>query len=134
MARSIERSIHKSIADAISRQCKCVFLPEYIGPGTFSCRNATTEATYRSKINGTVSHNVSQVMNLVQNWVDTRPILPVDWWMLSVYTNCPVHIPESHTYPECQTSGSPSNQTLVISNPQTIQCINTCLHRQQHDV
>ena len=59
VTRSIERSIHKSLADATSRQCKCVFLPECIGPGTFSCRNATTEATYRSKINGTVSHNVS---------------------------------------------------------------------------
>ena len=128
-ARRVEEAIQNAIVDTISSQCKCNFPHQLIRKGRFSCRNTTTEATYRSTITGTMSNNASQLVNFIQNWVHIKPTIEVDWYLLDVYNDCPVRI-SSLTGRECRVTGpNSSDQTLITSDPVIIRCVNLCLYR-----
>ena len=120
-AWKLDTHIRGILARAISRLCNCTFPLDFIRSGRFSCRNSTSKATYRSAIITTASHDARQLVDFIQKWVSSRPILELDWWLLDVYTDCPAGI-LSFSDPECQGSVPACNATLLTNNPLTLKC------------
>ena len=88
----IRSFIHSGIAKAISYHCNCSFPVEYIRDGLFRCWNAPDEFTYRSAIVGTVAHNATELVQFLEEWVNSQPALQVDHFELWIDTKCPVPI------------------------------------------
>jgi len=84
--------IHSRIAKAISYQCNCSFPVEFIRDGFFRCWNAPDEFTYRSAIVGTEAHNATELVQFLEEWVNSEPALQVGRFELWVDTKCPVLI------------------------------------------
>ena len=106
----IDMIIRRALIQAIKCQCNCTFPFEFIRKGIFSCRNTATKVSYRSAIVGTNAYSASQLVNIIQQWVSSGPILEVEWWLLDVYADCPARI-SSLNDPECQ------NSEQVIGHP-----------------
>ena len=102
-AEKVDTIIHRELIEPISCQCNCTFPDGFIRRGKFSCRNTTATVSYRSTIVGTNTYNASQLVNIIQQWVSSGPILEVEWWLLDVYADCPARI-SSLNDPECQNS------------------------------
>jgi len=84
--------IHSGIAEAISYQCNCSFPAEFIRGGLFRCWNAPDEFTYRSAIVGTETHNATELVQFLEEWVNSEPALQVDQFELWVGMKFPVPI------------------------------------------
>ena len=85
--------MHSGIAKAISYHCNCSFPVEFIRDGLFRCWKATDEFAYRSAIVGTEAHNATELVQFLEEWVNSEPALQVDRFELWVDTQCPVQIP-----------------------------------------
>ena len=122
-AEKIDAIICHALTEAISCQCNCSFPHDFIRKGKFSCLNTTTKVSYRSTIVGTTVHNASQLVNFIQKWVSTGPILEVEWWLLHVNANCPVRI-SSLSDSECQDSRPVAcNPTMMAGDPLLFKCV-----------
>ena len=84
--------MHSGIAEAISYQCNCSFPVEFIRDGSSRCWNAPDEFTYRSAIVGTETHNATELVQFLEEWVKSEPALQVGRFELWVDTKCPVLI------------------------------------------
>ena len=126
-ARIFEEDLLNAVTKAISDGCNCSFPVEFIRTGQYTCWSAPTEVTYRSTIVGTETHNSSQLIGFIDEWVNTRTTVKIEWLLHKVYPDCPVQI-SSLSEPECMSSepltGDP---TLITTDPQVIQCVNACL-------
>ena len=91
-ALKIESYIHSEVTQAISEHCNCSFSMEFIRNGVFRCWNASNEVTYRSTIVGTKANNATQLVQFLQKWVNSKPVLLVEIFELWVDTKCPVRL------------------------------------------
>ena len=91
-ALKIESYIHSEVTQAISEHCNCSFSMEFIRNGVFRCWNASNEVTYRSTIVGTKANNATQLVQFLQKWVNSEPVLLVEIFELWVDTKCPVRL------------------------------------------
>jgi len=89
----IRSYVHSGIAKAISYHCNCSFPVEFIRKGLFRCWKASDEFTYRSAIVGTEGYNATELVQFLEEWVNSEPTLQVDQFELWVDTQCPVLIP-----------------------------------------
>jgi len=65
----------------------------FIRKGLFRCWKAPDEFTYRSAIVGTEAHNATELVEFLEEWVNSEPTLQVDQFELWVDTQCPVPVP-----------------------------------------
>ena len=65
----------------------------------FSCRGAENVVTYRSTV---VGLNATQLIGYLQDWVSSATTITMDWYLMDVYSACPVGIAQLDE-PECQT-------------------------------
>ena len=92
-AANLEKYFQGVVAKAISDRCSCNFAPDFIRAGIFSCRRAPNEVSYRSTIVGTETHNTTELLGLIEDWVSSGPVLRIGWYLADVYTNFPVKLP-----------------------------------------
>ena len=105
-AQKIRSYIQTGIVEAISDRCNCEFQATFIRSGIFHCWNAPDEVTYRSVIVGTGHHNATELLEFVQEWVNSKPVLQVEDFGLWLSTKCPVQIP-SLSDPQCPSFRQP---------------------------
>ena len=129
-ATSLENTIHSAIISVLGDHCKCMFPPSNIDSGHFTCLTTPMQATYRSTISGIVGNNATHLLSVLQDWVATGPVIELDWMLLHVSPDCPIHI-ASKADPECSPSEPLTfdNPTLITSDSVVIQCVNVCLLR-----
>ena len=103
----MELYIQTGIIKAISDRCNCEFPVAFIKSGIFHCWNAPDEVTYRSVIVGTGHHNATELLEFVQEWVNSKPVLLVENFGLWVSSKCRVRI-LSLRDPQCSSYRQPS--------------------------
>ena len=62
--------------------------------GVFSCQ-CNDVATYRfilANVGFPDDNNTSNLVKSLQNWVKSRPVVRLDWFMVRINPNCPVDI------------------------------------------
>ena len=91
-AANLEKYIRGVVAKAISDRCSSNFAPDFIRAGIFSCRRASNEVSYRSTIIGAETHNTTELLGLIEDWVSSGPVLKIGWYLADVYTNFPVEL------------------------------------------
>ena len=58
------------LASILNSQCKCGVTPSHISEGEFSCRRGSDDSiNYRARIKGTSSRSASDLVALIQSWV-----------------------------------------------------------------
>ena len=60
--------------------------------GVFSCLDSHDQTTYRSTIIGTQSYNAMELVEFIQDWVNSGPTLTIQWYAVKLDPNCPVSI------------------------------------------
>ena len=70
------------------------------GQGVFTCRTSERYATFRTIINGTREDSAIQAAAALQKWVESGPVVRVEWYLVGISPNCPVSI-GSLTEEEC---------------------------------
>ena len=68
--------------------------------GVFTCRTSETYATFRTIINGTREGSAIQAAADLQKWVESGPVVKVEWYLVDINPNCSVSI-GSLTEKEC---------------------------------
>ena len=91
-AAKLDKYIQGVVTKAISDHCSCNFPPDFIRAGIFSCRRASNEVSYRSTIVGMETHNTTELLGLIEDWVSSGPVLKIGWYLADVYTNFPVEL------------------------------------------
>ena len=91
-AAKLKKYFQGVVAKAISDRCSCTFAPDFIRAGIFSCRRTLNEVSYRSTIVGTETHNTTELLGLIEDWVSSGPVLRIWWYLADVYTNFPVEL------------------------------------------
>ena len=71
-----------------------------IDEGVFTCRTTQTQTTFRTTINGTREASAVQAAADLQKWVESGPVVKVEWYLVNVSQSCPVSI-DSLTEEEC---------------------------------
>ena len=129
-ATALENAIQNAVISIIENYCECTFPPSNIDPGHFTCLITTEQATYRSTISGSIDNNATRLLSVLQDWVASGPVIELDWILLHVSPDCPIHI-SSKADPECSLSEplTFANPTLITSDSEVIQCVNVCLVR-----
>ena len=105
-AQKFRSYIHDGIAEALLDHCNCEFTLAFIRSGIFHCWNAQDEVTYRSVIVGTGHHNATELLEFLEEWVNSKPVLQVEDFGLWLSTKCPVQIP-SLSDPQCSSFRQP---------------------------
>lgn len=101
-AELMYKIIRGSILKAITEKGDFSITLDEIGKGFFSCYRSKTESTYRTTITGLryVSAQ-TDLIRLIQNWVESGATLRVLWFVIKVDKSCPVLI-SSMTADECE--------------------------------
>ena len=127
-ARQIEEQLQFEIMEAILQGCsKCeqYTAGALLRHGVFLCQSQPTMATYRSSL---VSpglpglSNASSLVQYLQHWVDTAPVVRLDWLLVRINQACPVALRQLSD-PECSTPDS------LTHDPQVIIAFNRCVIR-----
>ena len=129
--RQVEKDIREAVANAVSNKCNCSFAQSSIRRGKLSCRSTVNQVVYRSTVIGTNNNNSSIIVEFIEEWVrsSTAAVL-IDPFILDVDPSCNVHI-SSMLEPECSTpSTAIGNRTLITTDEETIQCVNSCLQKK----
>ena len=71
-----------------------------IDKGVFTCRISQTQTTFRTMINGTREASAVQAAADIQKWVESGPVVKVEWYLVDITPRCPVSI-DSLTEEEC---------------------------------
>ena len=71
-----------------------------IDEGVFTCRTTQTQTIFRTTINGTREASAVQAAADLQKWVESGPVVKVEWYLVNVSQSCPVSI-DSLTEEEC---------------------------------
>ena len=62
--------LQQFLASILNSQCKCGVTPSHISEGEFSCRRGSDDSiNYRARIKGTSSRSASDLVALIQSWV-----------------------------------------------------------------
>jgi len=62
--------LQQFLAAILNSQCKCGVTPSHISEGEFSCRRGSGDSiNYRARIKGTSSRSASDLVALIQSWV-----------------------------------------------------------------
>ena len=118
-AEKIEYYIHTGITKAISCHCNFEFPATFIRSGIFLCWNAQDEVTYRSVIVGTEDQSATELLDFLENWVKSKPVLQVEKFGLWVSSEYPVRITSlGLSNPQCpSTTGESTTETPTTVNP-----------------
>ena len=109
-AATISGNMQQTIYEVIARSNKDIPLAN-IDDGVFSCRTSQNYTTFRTTIDGTANTNSSRAAAVIQEWVESGPVVRVEWYLVDVIGGkCPVVI-DSLSEEEC------------IEN----QCVESCL-------
>ncbi|XP_064401744.1 sushi, von Willebrand factor type A, EGF and pentraxin domain-containing protein 1-like isoform X2 [Halichondria panicea] len=109
-AATISGNMRQTIYEVIARSNKDIPLANIDG-GVFSCRTSQNYTTFRTTIDGTANTNSSRAAAVIQEWVESGPVMRVEWYLVDVIGGkCPVVI-DSLSEEEC------------IEN----QCVESCL-------
>ena len=71
-----------------------------VDEGVFTCRTSQNQTTFRTTINGTREASAVQAAADLQKWVESGPVVKVEWYLVDVSQSCPVSI-DSLTEEEC---------------------------------
>ena len=64
--------LQQSLASTVTSQCMCGVTPSHISEGEFSCRGRSNKTiNYRARIKGTSSRSASDLVALIQSWVQS---------------------------------------------------------------
>ena len=129
--RQVEKDIREAVANAVSNKCNCSFDQSSIRRGKLSCRSTVNQVVYRSTVIGTNNNNSSMIVGFIEEWVrsSTAAVL-FDPFILDVDPSCNVRI-YSMLEPECSPpSTTLGNRTLITTDEETIQCVNSCLQKK----
>ena len=97
----MEAGIRDGVREAIRQRCDCDFSTSDIVDGVFSCRNVTTEVTYRATLRGRIdTDRAGRLRSQVRRFVQRGPAITYDTFLLWVDSTCPVNL-SSLTDPEC---------------------------------
>ena len=103
----IESILQSEIQKVILRNCSICdqHATSLIRHGTFICQYHPAIATYRSTfinpvIGGVSNINASSLVSYLQHWVDSAPVVRLDWLLVNVNTDCPVAI-DHLSDPDC---------------------------------
>ena len=109
-AATISGNMRQAIYEVIARSNKDIPLANIDG-GVFSCRTSQNYTTFRTTIDGTANTNSLKAAAVIQEWVESGPVVRVEWYLVDVIGGkCPVVI-DSLSEEEC------------IEN----QCVESCL-------
>lgn len=102
-------------------QCQCSLdMNSVITSGGFRCFTDSPEVvTYRAQLHGTSEVAALDLLDILEEWLTTRPSINVKAQFLNVHISCPVSI-ASLNEAECDVSsvaatGSPT--TVIVSTP-----------------
>ena len=69
-SEEILAELQSSLASILNSQCKCGVTVSHISEGEFSCRRGSDDSiNYRARIKGTSSRSASDLVALIQSWV-----------------------------------------------------------------
>ena len=93
--------IEEALVEAIKLHCECHFPRENLLQETFSCLSLPHLTTYRNTVVGTHNVNASQLIDFIQDWVNTGPKITIkSSYSVWVDKKCPVAV-SSFDEPEC---------------------------------
>ncbi|XP_064401722.1 CUB and sushi domain-containing protein 1-like isoform X4 [Halichondria panicea] len=99
-AATISGNMRQTIYEVIARSNKDIPLANIDG-GVFSCRTSQNYTTFRTTIDGTANTNSLRAAAVIQEWVESGPVMRVEWYLVDVIGGkCPVVI-DSLSEEEC---------------------------------
>ena len=95
------------------RLCQCGFNAEHITNHAFQCfPNSDQQVTFRARLHGTASATSSQLIEDIQQWVNTKTPVAVQGVRVNTET-CPVTI-TSFRDPQCTTQSTFDNIAAIV--------------------
>ncbi len=99
-AATISGNLRQTIYEVIAKNSEDIPLAN-IDDGVFSCRTSQNFTTFRTAIIGTSRTNSSRAAAIIQKWVESGPVVKVEWYLVDVISGkCPVAI-DSLSEEEC---------------------------------
>ena len=110
------------------RLCQCGFNAEYITDYAFQCfPNSDQQVTFRARLHGTAHATSSQLIEDIEEWVNTTMLISVQGLWVNIDT-CPVvftsfgdpQCPDKTTQPTSQSDPSTQTQTTPPMPPTSV--------------
>ena len=111
-----------AVVGATEQLCQCGFTAGHIDSTAsgFQCSsNQNNQVVFRSKLFGTATTNVSEVINHLKQWTSSHVSIFVLGLILEIDPTCPVII-SSASDPECQLATSPPSGTSATTPTEAI--------------
>lgn len=92
--------IISEIVDTVQERCQCGFVHDRITSGVFRCCKAGV-VDYRADIHGTANATSSELISVIEQWVDEGAAYRINRILLSVDKTCAVTIPSITFTEDC---------------------------------
>ena len=92
-SKESEEFIKEALIKAIEHHCKCRFSVTNLRErGIFVCEDSPNLLTYRNVLLGTHNFNGTLIIDFIQEWVDSGPLIKIGESYVRVDNSCPVAI------------------------------------------
>ena len=99
-----------SLVGHVASRCGCGFTEDRITDSVFQCFSSSPQSvTYHAQLHSTLSANVSELFNVLEKWVLSGVIIPVQFLPLTVTSVCAV---DSTPLEDCP------NDDVILSTPE----------------
>ena len=133
-----KKFVEKAVIEAIERGCECIFPPDHLLEASFSCESSPNLTTYRNALIGTHEFNATELINFIQDWVNSGSIIKIQNYSVRVDSTCLVAISSleevecGQPVSQCPYSSDPNFAKCVehLGNTDIANCVNSCIVNQ----